>query len=390
MVGLASHLCYSFTLLVEELPPKRKLDMLRYALEEQIPCDADRLAISRHDVGSEAFVIAIDAERLDETSTKSIEANAIAICPLIFLAIADLPKDRLRSSDVIVWFGEDGVDLVRLKSGQPVRWQWLNRDEEKVLKVLRRWFELPETKPMHGSPESTQTRTILLVGNDGEGVLEDVDWWTIQVIKQSQLTAATRSAEEIVAGKLTPPFDLRDGPFKTTNHLGPLRRPILITTTCVAVSLGLVSIAIQGRIRAYHRASDAMVARQEKAFLKVFPNQSIPVGIVTRLESEHLRMQSLKVDPTDLEEVPESCLPVLHQWLMAVNRNEAPIRIDRLEVLPKKLQAMTGETDTFESLQLITTSMQEHGFQVPPVSANRTSGGVSISLNGIKAIEVDR
>ncbi|MEM6473530.1 MAG: hypothetical protein AAF802_28480, partial [Planctomycetota bacterium] len=106
----------------------------------------------------------------------------------------------------------------------------------------------------------------------------------------------------------------------------------------------------------------------------------IPVGTLSRLESEHRRLRGTRGLSDQTPKIP-SILSTLHAFLQAApNPEEARYRFDRIEFTPNELTTANGVAKSFEDQELILARLRTAGLDVPELSATTVRGGVSLKI----------
>ena len=379
VLALPSAQCFSFFRSHDEARLLRNRRSLVYDLEEYLPVDGDDLAIDRMDSKAGFLLIAADCRHITNALKEMEERGAYvsAISPLIFLALADLHREKpLRRVDVVLWQSEEGIDIVRLRQGTPVDWRWTENQIEAVMSALESIV-----------PDLPSPKALLVDGAEG---LVDALKGVSDLSQSSSRRNPSAAAEcrRIVRGTATPWIDLRSGPLESPDPLRPIASPLRFL--CVAAILLQLSVASALLLRGwqYRQQAESHVKSQEDVFQRVYPDEPIPVGIVSRLQSEHRRLSGTR--GISNQNIPRlgSCVPAIHVFLSGLpDTSIARYTIDRLEFTPDRLALATGAAKSYGDLERVAEGLRKAGFAIPPVSATQSGGGVSLRLEDIGLIK---
>ncbi|TWU62330.1 hypothetical protein V7x_40590 [Crateriforma conspicua] len=361
----------------EQAAALRTERLLRYELEEYLPLDGDEIAIARVDGHAGSLVIAASASALEEDYTEIHRqgTHVEAVTPIVWLAtqMALTPTD-LRVTDYVLVLSETHVDVMTFDNGKIIDWQW------------RPWTGR-NFRDLTPQPEGN---VIVLVDRDigAEAGAEALDWGrgTIaQLHEINILEAADLQAAAIVAGRSNAWIDLRNGRLSSPRPFYAIQRPLSVAVG----ALLLFQIALIGSVywRDYSNrlASQVMIERQHRSFEKAFPNQPVPVGITSRLESEQRSLVGAKGLDGPASPRLVSVAPVLHHVLMALpNQEDIRFRIDRLECGPNEVRLLDGVVRSFEELEEISLRLRSAGFEVPDVSSSVVSDGVTLRYESMQ------
>ncbi len=380
VLALRSSDCLAFFRSREESSSSRNL--LVYDLEEEVPYDGDDLSVDQIATQSGSLIVATNGSDHEATVDRLDLQGAYvsAVTPTVLLALATLGRQlSLRSVDFVLWHSAEGIDLIRLVWGKPVDWRWATSDVDSIAETLR---------AMQGEEAGAD---FLLVDWPVGLAASFPDSFQATEVSLDRDDAAAQECQRIVRGTSNPLVDLRSGPLQSSRPL----RPIESSLRLFLVAAFLLQLAIVGaaflRSNQYRQKADQMVAVQEQAFQKIFPGEPIPVGIVSRLESEHRRLVGTR--GLSDQNIPKlvSAVPITHKVLSALPK--APnVRfvIDKMEILPDRLALINGTAKSYQELEVIANRMRIAGLDVPPISATKTGDGVTLRLEEIEIVKKEK
>jgi hypothetical protein len=180
-------------------------------------------------------------------------------------------------------------------------------------------------------------------------------------------------------------MDLRNGPLSSPQPLRPIASS-LRTCLLAGVILQLAVIAAAFfRGLDYRSQAAELVGKQQESFQRAFPDDPIPVGIVSRLESEHRRLAGTRGMTNQNVPKLDSAIPVTHILLSALPEpTEVRFKIDRIEIVPEAVAFASGTAKSYGDLETIAERLRLAGLDVPPLSATKTSHGVTLRLEQVR------
>lgn len=373
VVAMSTSTCYSFFKSSNDAKRLAKREVLLYELEDEIPVDADDLAVDRIDTKAGTLIAAADG-RSASSFIEELEENGhfvSCITPMIFLALADLARRHsIKATDVVAWRSPEGIDVVRLHRGQPIDWRWVDGESGSLDPLLNSlgWVD-------------DKSRVLLLNISPSEPTDE---LSAARVIELDRQQCAATESDRIARGRARPWIDLRNGPLAPSDPLRSIASSLrFFAVAALVLQLSVIAGALLVATT-YRSESSKLVEKQEVAFQDVFPGRSIPVGIVSRLQSEHRRLSGTR-GLTD-QAVPKlvSAIPVSHRLLAALpKRDDARYAINRIEFSPSTVVRASGVAKSYGDLELIAERLRRSGMSVPAVSANKVSGGVSLQFENL-------
>lgn len=378
---LSSQACFSFCI-EKDRRLIRNPKLLPYELENWLPIDGDQYCVDWIIAGDGIFVVAADAERVGDLMEPTVPPEEVvtAITPRVFAAISELGRtESLQQCDWIVWRSEEGYDLVRMVKGVPTRWLW-QANEQIACEVLEDQLAATEDSD---SREMAETAVLALNTPLGAGRFPE----SCQITRgdQVQETLAERYAERLAMGSAAAIVDLRSGPLNRYRN-----NPRLLSATQwfwfgLAVMQVCLIAAIWFRATTLRNEAAGYSAEQEAFYREVFPGQSVPVGVLSRIQSEHRQLLGTRGMASDAVPQVESVVPTLHQVLAAIPSDEVKnLDTDRLEIRPGVVPLLSGTAGSFEELEKVASGLRSVGFVVPDVSASTTRDGVTMRFENLE------
>ena len=375
VLAVESDQCFSFHRTVAQIRSLKNRNVLVYELEEELPVDGEDLAVDRIESKIGSLIVVASGSELD-SAIHQIETQGVhvtSITPIIFLAFSRLAKERpVRDLDFLVWQSKSGVDIVRLTRGIPIQWLWTVGQSDLIAATLK-------------SILGTASRPSVLVISGSDDVAETLaDFCVVDAIQMNRDQVAAEECAQIIRGTAKPLIDLRNGPLRS----GDPHRPIKYALRTFLAMILLLQLCVVGgllyRSWLYQREASGLIAVQEEAYRKVFPNGSVPIGLVTHLQSEHRRLSATRGVSDQFVPKLQSAIPIAHSFLSAIpSSTETRFEIERIEFVPGKVAIATGVAKTYGDLEAIADSLRGVGFDVPPVSASKTATGVTLRFENI-------
>ncbi|MEM6691224.1 MAG: hypothetical protein AAF664_17495 [Planctomycetota bacterium] len=371
VLGLHSWECFAVELDQQDSQSLKKRSILAFELEDTLPCDGEDLAIRRISHREGELVLSTLASNLLPILEAAHDAGVYvrSITPLIFLALEEFlrPTATAKTFDLLLAVGESGIDVVWLRKGVAQGWQWLARDDSSG---LRQAFE---------RIESDHPR-IALMGIERSDLNLGEEEVTVEHFPFDLVELAATTSARIVNGHTAAIIDLREGPLEPQDRFFPIAKSLrFAATSFVLVQVALIVFLLL-RTHQYQSMAEQNSQTTTEAFEEVFPGERIPVGVLSRLESEHRRLRGTRGMSDRTPEIP-SILPTLHAFFRgAPDRKDARYKFDRIVITPNALSTANGVARSFEDQEVILTRLRGAGFEIPELSASAARGGVSLRI----------
>ena len=348
-------------------------EALSFQLEELLPVSAEQFVADFVTSASGTLGIAIVAETI-RPLVQALEIAGIAIrsiIPATLLATQQLiqsPSSQVGAGAILIWPFEGAFDVVGIQSGAISDWLYIRGDSSVLEQNL--WML------MSGSDQELPIYVCRYEVQSPPEASDDLQHYPQITVPSFSETVAI-AVSDVLMGKLTPVIDLRREKLASRTPYHSLQR--LITVTAVAACLLLVTtiIGLEDRSWRYEQSAQEYQQAMEQVFLQVFPKQQIPLGIRSRLESEHSKTVGLR----DTRKIPEvaSAVDTFHEML-AVLPETIRYRMTEISVQGRQLK-MDGEVRTHSDAASLATALTETGFEVqPPRTVQASGGNVSVTL----------
>ncbi|MCD0462267.1 hypothetical protein [Roseiconus lacunae] len=373
IVALPSPLCLTFCRSSAEMKALRTKSLVKYDLEDELPLDVDLLALARIDCPGETLVVATDSSQLIPVIEGLRERGKFiaCICPEPMLLIGELKStNKLAKTQLILIQSELGVDVIRISGGRPSEWEWVDADVDSVCACIKRFegrgHEFREVLAINFAEEFIARLKSQMLNSRVESVAE------ISMVAE---------AKRLIEGRSKPICDLRSGPLSVEATFHTTLKPLVFF--CVALLIFELSLVGGYCFRGSQyqlRAADSF-ERQEAAFAKVFPEMEVPVGIVSRLESERRRVIGQKGLGESSTPQVKSLLPVIQSFLEAIPPQfEDECRVSQIHLSSQGIELLIGNATTIADQEKVVSALRNAGFDIPKLSAEKTASGVALRI----------
>lgn len=365
-----------------DLSQFKNAETLSIALEEHLPIDAEDMLVSVIKTKSKE-TLTIVSDRLPLTSeVNRLEAEqhwiATVSCTAL-LAIQELAYDSsVPASFDCLWRNQlTGWDLVRVRDGLPIEWQWL--DESDILANCGNGLRNEDLSIVENTIDKAMP--LIVQGTISEALLGSLRESREKVLTDptaEQCEFATRMAARIVRGSATPWVNLAGQRLPTREPWAPIRIPLLVLLGILCSAL----IAFQGRLiwqsSVLTASAEESDDEQIAAFRKLYPGQKIPTDVVGLLRSEQRRLQSSQEEM--FKEPPVySALPVLSKFLNSLP-DDAEFRVDHVKTQSNQIVTAEGATRTLGDYKSLLTSIREAGFEFQQPNVGNMADGFTVRL----------
>ena len=200
--------------------------------------------------------------------------------------------------------------------------------------------------------------------------------WTIESGEAPGNDSTIRTSCEIASGRLQPWLNLRRGALAPSDRLRPFRGPLMALLSTLCVALMCSAFALLWRSHHYERIRADHDGRQVELFRELFPGQSIPASVNSRLESEERKARGLSGQYADLP-LHRPPLLLLSDTLSALPTS-VRYRLLELRLTPEKLY-IEGQTRSHSDAEIIVSSIRQGtDFQLDPPRTEQTKDAAII------------
>lgn len=340
----ASADCLAASVRVDDLPRRGRGQALLYRLEDELPLDAEALAVGFVEGPSRALGLAIEAEKFAPLITR-LEAQGWAverILPwpiLAAIAEANIKGKSPETADVLLFPESDGhLSWIELEDGRPAR-----------------WFHLPAVQ------EALETER--LTAQLGRSPV-------IRRLDDSPLALA-KAAKSLLAQHVPVQGDLRTGPLGRGDLLQRLRGPLILAYAAACVFVLAVAGAAFWRAHVHAQTIAFCEAEQEKMYRAAYPNQPLVAGISARLDSLAAGLAAAGSSKGD-----DQLLRL--RDLLAGMKGAAGTKIDEIQ-LRDGLLYLTGQAKSATEIAQVTRQL-EGSFSLDPPRTERTNDGRTVQF----------
>lgn len=347
----------------------RDLQTLAYGLEEELPLDAEHMATH---VGRR-LIIAADGHAVNEwyAGQEHGTQTCIAAVPravLIAQGAISYVDPSPRYCFIIV--SGQHADVLTVCDGEVVAWLWTSSGAETLSAVAATLVE-----------DDLASSKLVVIGDSQEA--KRSNWPERFKAAATWLDAPSAELEGLAASRIldgtsVPLVNLANGPLAFVDPLAPIRPGMKLLVATAALATVLVCAALNWRASQYRAEVVELGTRQEAIFRELFPKQDLPVGILSRIESEHRRLAAMKGAGSNIPEIGSS-LPVMRSFWQAVP-TDARFSLEILDFAPNNLKYVDGSAKSYADLESVRLALIAHEFAVPALSATQTSRGVSLRV----------
>ena len=377
LLGLGSQQCISVPQGLDS-PLRSQRDAVQYELERWLPWSAedfvfDLITYEKDRLYACAAPLKPLREIIDALDMRTIPVQSIS--PVALLAIEHTHlcdnADRIRH---VLWQDGDHLHLFKRGKAGVAAW-WCVSADGSILASTLRLLSLEATDPL-----------LLDVVCMDDKLTEQLNSMSeIQVVFHEQIDmkdVAAQVAASVLIGDEPASVELRRGALawrdrhRATNYL------MRFAVAAIVLFMFSATVAFVIRVHKYQEATDLFRKRQETAFKNAIPTQanSIPPGIVARMQSELDRLKSVRGQSGALPNDP-SALTLLHKLLSQLSE-EVRLRILELRIEDGRL-SLDGELRSHADADRIVNDLHRAGFEIPPPDTHRLpQRGVSFRVSG--------
>ena len=319
VLGLSADWCLSATIDIISPQMLRKPALIHNQLEEWIPWTAEEFVSDFIGHKDHAFCVAVRHQQL-AVLLDALEAEDIliaAVVPLPLLALEEHLQTEKLEDHRLLWQDENTVDLLTIRQGQLERW---SRAPANMVEVTR-----------HLQTEKLTLGTDLPIYTRGSSL--EIEEAT-QLSADSQIEAATRTSQAILAGEHESAIKLRQAELRGKQSfevLGPEIKRLKLTVTLLAIC---VAAALWFRASHYQEAVAEVQEDLADTHEEVFPGVEPPERIGVAFSKEYRQLRGTRA-PTEELPAPIAADTVLENGLTASAReNEVSLARDSYRARP--------------------------------------------------------
>lgn len=365
--------CLAVTMPLERAAQARQRQAILYQIEAWLPTAAEDLVcdfiLHTQAALGVAMPLAIVRPLVEAIENQGILLQTIA--PAVLLAVTQhVARSGRMDRHYVLWGEPSGVDLIVLADGKPLTWQRIESDAALLVQRLQ-------------AEALTQAGTLELVAYDlPEPLLSAVqgleDVHVLETLPTKLTDAALTAAGACLAGTASPPVELRRDALASRDPYRPVRGLLRLAAASVVALTLLLSGSMLWKSYRYEALAADMLARQEAAYREVFPGQSIPAGMLSRLQSERTKLAGLQGNGAATPTRP-SALLLLYRLLASIP-NGLRCRIIELRLEQGRMQ-LEGELRCHGDADALASGLRTNEFRVDLPKTQQLSGsGVALRM----------
>jgi type II secretory pathway component PulL len=375
MLGLPSEQCLSAAVELSSADVRDR-NALMYELEEKLPLSledlvADFVVTNRH--SKTALGVAVATQEVASFVNDLERAGVIvqSISPVSLLALQHILVDQPSTSGVVLWKNGTHLEAFTIRDGQPIDWRILLADA----KVLKR--ELRIVAMSSGARPRVQCcqRSSELIAQ-----LEPLSELSVEPLSEFAFeSAAAATSWKTLTGRVMPWVELRRGLLTPSDPYRHVRGSISTALFVITVSIVVLCASLLMRAQKYGRLAKDHQRQQQAVFAQIFPGQTTPVGIQSRLASEKAKLAVVAGQSTDLPERPSALLVLYH--LLSALPHDTDMRLEEI-LLDDGNLFLNGQVNSHSDAARIASALRNGGFDVePPRSEQLSDQAVMVRIN---------
>lgn len=301
LIALSASLCVSTTLQLPTPRHGRQRDAMAYLMEPFVPWSAEEMIADFEIRGTEAFAVGTSTQFLSEFLNRLEEQNirVESITPLSRLALQNRLRYPVqgRRRCVLLWGAGSDAEIWVMEGKRPILWRQSALDEEVLLRELKQ-IALDQSEPIPLEFRGVSKDLFPTIIELPDYLADEAD----DKGPDSIMDFAIQEAELILSGRTTSSIEfLRDAfaPKAGNYRLQSAMRTVQFATLTLLLACG-VTLYRLGEMFNQQRVS--AIDQQTVIFKSLFPDLPVPVGIGSRLASEHMKLRGLRGEGSDASE----------------------------------------------------------------------------------------
>jgi hypothetical protein len=373
LLAIPSQKCLAASVPIETPSQIRQRETLLYQLEQCLPLAAEDMVadfvIRGHDVLGVALETIPQRTIVEALESRGIQIQSIS--PLAILALQESVRGNARTDPYLVlWENNEHIELLRLDGRKLSAWQFLPAEPESVGQRLA-VEALGGVGPIRVMPHHLPPSLLAVLRTRADVLVEEP-------LDDTLYESALAIAPDVISGKEPAWIELRRDALGAQDAYRPIRGSLRFVWGAAAAFLIALSAGLLLRAYKYGQSASADRLEQATIFGEVFPGQSPPTGIRSRLESERAKMAGVKGESADLPP-QRPALAVFYDLLDSV-----PEAL-RCRLLSVKLDhariEFEGELRSHGDADTIASGLRKRGLRVQsPRTQLLRSQGVSVRM----------
>ena len=381
ILAIPSSWCLCASVQTDDLPRKHRRAAMVYRLEEKFPIAAEDVCVDFVEGSQHALGVCVQTTQVAPI-VESLEQLGVVveqICPTTLLALQGwlTASDEAVQTDMAVWGYGDYLELFFLDNGVPIAWKTAHKHPKEVLLQLR-IMAIEYGGALRIRVNQVDQEIIDRFASELGCQVVSTDHDTVQ--EMAVRSACDRSPESSAW------INLRRDALDTGDSIRHIRQPLMAVIVTFVLFLAFLSGGMWWRSVQYGRIVDRYEVQQQALFRQLFPDQSVPTNIKSRIVSEHRRLASLRGETSQLA-TEKSSLLVLRDLLTNFPKGL------RYRILELKLDGgrlyLEGQVRSHSDADAITASLNQMAwFEIePPRTEKLADKGVGFTIIGMVALE---
>ncbi|HUY31657.1 MAG TPA: hypothetical protein VMV69_02680 [Pirellulales bacterium] len=394
VLALPSRCCMAVTIANSDESAARDPQALAFALEQQLPLAAEEFVAASidGDAGRLGLAIAIEPVRewIDALETAGVVVQSVA--PAALLAVQELGKRDERQSprvaprilanpdtdgvlanpttarilansatNVVAWQDGAYLECFVLTNGKPRAWHHLPAERA----ALAQYLGIGALTNVAASGSGMTSAALYVTAcNLAPHLLETIarlPGVVQESIGDKPLHAlAATAAARVLEGTMAPWAEFRIGALANADPFRAVARPLRFAALAIIVCLAVVAGTMFFRAHGYRALAARCHEQQAEVFRRALPGQTVPAGIVSRLESEYGKLAASKSAP--IAGTSGSALVLLHRLLAGLPQ-DVHYRLLEIRLQDGRIE-LDGEVATHGHADRIAAALRGQELQV--------------------------
>ena len=373
---------------------------LAFYVEDELAADADDFSVVgwRHGAAGVCFCgsmhpdkVELDRDESDQHEQESgidvlqdVNEFLMAVVPEALLMVEALLPTLDANTGWVRIRADDSEDWVRLDDGIVTQWFWTGGSVGVELSdaIEASMGEARENRVGFGGEGDDEGQVVGLVASSttvgvGRGGMKDLDDDLLADVHWDEVEALDvyeQQLKALAAGKVQSRYDLQSRSEKRAGRMRLLERTIVAALVLLIVGLGSVVAAQSYQRQLIARSVQDAQDQLEEAYRAAFPNGPIPVGALSRLQSEHRRLKAMQSDSGS--EPLVSVQPVWFGLLRSLPTIESSdpqqrYNVSEMAVTSDGIDRLVGTARSIATLERLYANLNQQHFDVPTQPGER-------------------
>lgn len=349
---------------------------MAYALEEHLPLAAEDCVAEFvvRPATEHAFGVAVPKTYL-AALVEGLEDNGVrvaSVVPVGLLRCQQLVSEQGRADGTVIVANRDSLDVFVLQEGFPRQWQIVPHRPRELTRHLQ-WLRLQQGEPVR----------VLAVGIDdaetAAALSEQADVTRVAAEAGDESSDLVGCGHLMAQGEPAPWLDFRRTALPPRDRFRTVRPALQFAVAAAAVFLVAMSASFLFRASRFERLARDYEDQQRDVFRQALPNQPVPAGIRSRLESEHHKLAGVAGEQAaapDYLDALSSLFDILCSLPQAVR-----FRLLEVQIEDDGRLSLEGEAPNHGDAGILATSLRQGGLDVEqPFTRQLRQDGVSVNI----------